>query len=151
MNKYFVILLIVLGFSACTPENHYERAIRFKNSNWIKFNELKYDIPLEAGKSYSYDAILIVDSTYHQRKIKLGFYLEFPSGETRLLDKTVRLLDNEFQSLGEKTDVGYQYEIAFRKHLKTNETGILKAEVVLHSQYYDNYGIIGFDLFVKED
>ncbi len=140
----------MISLAACKPSIHYEKKINFPNSDWTKFNSLEYQIPVEAGKFYSFEGIIITDTTFSQRKIEIGFYLYLPGGEERLEDQFIRILDLEYKPLGTKTKEGYQVKIPFKKHLRINETGILKLQIVYHSQYLNNLGIISFDLSVSE-
>jgi len=139
----------MITFSSC-DSNHFEKNIRFEHKNWIKFHELNYEIPVESGKIYNFTGNIITDSTFNRRKIDLGFYLYLPSGEERLSDLSFRVLDFEYQPLGEKTAEGIYNKITFKENIRSAESGKLKLKIVLHSQYYDNYGIVGLDLFVKE-
>jgi len=154
MNKigiYIAIisLSIVFSFSSCNSD-HFQKSIRFENNNWNKFNELEYEIPVEAGKTYDFSGNIITDSTFTKRKIELGFYIFLPSGEERLSDLEFRILDFEYKALGEKTEEGIQNQVMFKEKLQSAESGKLKLKIVLHSQYLENTGIIGLDLFVKE-
>lgn len=150
MNKYFLYLIILIAFISCKPSTHFEEKIRFVNNNWNKFNELNFDIPVEAGKSYNFKGNIITDSSYLNRKMEIGFYLFLPNGENRLEDQIIRILDYEYQPLGEKTEEGIQLAVNFKDHLIINESGILKVQIVFHSEKLDNFGIIGIDLFVFE-
>ncbi len=151
MNKYFFFfIIIIISFSACKPSVHYKKIIKFENSDWMKFNNLEYQIPVEAGKVYSFEGIFTLDSLYTQRKLELGFYLELPGGEERLEDHSIRILDFEYQPLGIKTKEGYQIKKTFKKQLRINETGMLMLQIVHHSQYLNNMGIISFELSVSE-
>ncbi len=148
MRKICFIFL-VFTFSSCI-QNHFEKEIRFENNNWNKFNELEFNIPIEAGETYSFYGNIYTDSTYNRRKIEIGFYLYLPSGEKRLTDLNYRILDFEYHSMGEKTDLGYKKQIVFKENIHSEQAGDLRIKIVHHSQYYDNYGIIGLDLMVKE-
>lgn len=142
-------LTIAFSFSSCNS-NHFQKNIRFDNQNWKKFNELKYEIPVEAGKTYDFTGTFITDTTFNRRKLEIGFYLYLPSGEERLSDLEFRILDFEYKALGEKTNEGIKNHLVFKENLPIAKSGKLKLNIVLNSQYYDNYGIVGLDLFVKE-
>lgn len=147
--KTIIGLFVIAIFSSCNS-NHFEKSIRFENNNWIKFNNLEFEIPVEAGNSYSFSGNIITDSTFNKRKMEIGFYLYLPSGEERLSDMTFRILDFEYQPMGKITTNGILNEVTFKENVRSSESGKIKLKVVLHSQYYDNPGIIGLDLFVKE-
>lgn len=145
----FFISVVLISLTSCNY-NHFEKHIRFEKNNWTKFNELDIIIPVLADKTYDFTGNIITDSTYNNRKMEVGFYLYLPSGEERLSDLTFRILDYEYQILGEKTENGIINQVEFKKNLFNAEDGNIKLKMVLHSQYYDNTGIIGIDLFVKE-
>lgn len=136
---------------SCQPSYHFEKKHRFENKNWVKFNDLKYEVPVEAGKRYSFSGNILFDSTYHQRKIEIGFYLYLPDDEERLSDYSFRVLDYDYLPIGEKTENGYSLALEFKKQLLLSESGLLTVQISHHSQYLDNFGIIGLDLFVEEE
>lgn len=148
MRRFWFIFL-VFTFSSCI-QNHFEKEIRFENNNWIKFNELEFNIPIDAGETYHFYGNIYTDSTFNRRKLELGFYLYLPSGEKRLSDLNYRILDFEYRPTGEKTELGYKKQIVFKENIRSEQAGNLRLKIVQHSQYYNNYGIIGLDLMVKE-
>ena len=150
MNKYFLFFIIIIGLSACKHQAYYEENVIFENADWNKFKTLEYQIPVEAGKTYSIEGIIITDSNYIRRKVEIGFYLYLPSGEERLSDHVIRVLDYEFQHLGIKTQEGFEVRQFFKEGLSISESGMLKLNIVHHSQYLNNYGIKSFDLVVSE-
>lgn len=151
MKKIIIILPFLFMMMACQPSYHFEKKHRFNNKNWFKFNDLKYEIQVEAGKTYSFSGNIITDSTYQHRKMEIGFYLFLPSGEERLSDQTIRILDYDHLPLGEISENGIILPVEFKKHLLASENGVLRLEISQHSQYLDNFGIIGLDLFVIEE
>ena len=52
-NTVLIILLSVLAFS-CSNSIIFERNHRFENNNWFKFDEIIYEIDVEAGQKYSF-------------------------------------------------------------------------------------------------
>lgn len=148
-NSILIILLSILAFS-CSNSTIFERKHRFENNNWFRFNELIYEVDVEAGEKYAFDGIIITDSTFKSRKMELGFYLYLPDGGKRLEDQSIRILDYEYQQLGKKTEMGFELPVSFREELIINETGKLKIKITNHSQYVDNYGIIGIDLIIRK-
>lgn len=151
MKRILLLLPLLILLSACQPSHHFDKKHRFENNNWVKFNNLKYEIPVEQGKSYSFTGNIITDSTYQYRKMDIGFYLYLPGGEERLSDETIRILDYDYLPLGKKAGDEIILPVVFRNHLQISETGILKLQISLHSQYLDNFGIIGLDLFVEQE
>jgi len=148
---FFGLLLVIL-LSACQSSPHFEKHIRFKNANWKKFTELKYDIPVESGKTYSFRGEIITDTNYTRRKLGIGFYLYLPGGEKRLEDHEIRIRDFEYHPLGEKNDDNtYTKSVQFRENLSISESGNIRLIIAQNSQYTDNFGVIGIDLIVKED
>ena len=145
----FFIILVVL--TSCKPSTHFEKTIDFERDNWVKFKNLEYSIPVEAGKTYSFNGAITTDSNYTHRKLELGFYLYLPSDEQRLEDKTIRIRDLEYQPLGDKVSDGYILQESFKKKLKINESGILKLQIVLHSSQLNNFGIKRIKLSVIEE
>lgn len=151
MNKYFLFIIIAIGFISCNPSTHFEKKTNFESSDWNKFNDLTYHIPVEAGKSYTFEGVIITDSTYTHRKMELGFYLYLPGGEERLSNHSIRIRDYEYEPLGEKTQIGYRMSVMLKKNLNIEEDGDLKITISLHSQYLNNFGIKSFNLLVFED
>jgi len=151
MRKIILALTLLWMITACQNSNHFDKKHRFENNNWFKFNDLKYDIPVNAGETYSFTGNIITDSSYQNRKIEIGFYLILPSGEERLSDQSIRILDYNYLPVGENTEAGISVPVDFKKHLSVSENGILKLQISLHSQNLDNFGIIGIDLFVKKE
>lgn len=82
--------------------------------------------------------------------MELGFYIYLPSGEERLTDLTIRILDFEYNTLGKKTKEGIILPVNFKENIQSEESGEMNLKIVLHSQYYDNTGIVGLDLLIKE-
>ena len=149
-NTIFIILLSIIAYS-CTNSSVFETQQRFKDNNWFKFDEFNYEIEVEAGQNYSFDGIIITDSSYKSRKMEIGFYLYLPEGGKRLEDKSIRILDFEYQTLGKKTINGFELPVIFKENLKINSNGLLKVKIILHSQHTDNFGIVGFDLSAKKN
>jgi len=52
--------------------------------------------------------------------------------------------------LGKKTEKGIIVPTIFKENISSEEDGEIDLKIVLHSQYYDNPGIIGLDLMVEE-
>lgn len=150
MRNTIQILIITILLGACQVPSHFENNHRFVNNNWIRFNDLVYEVPVEAGDTYSFHGNLITDSLFQQRKLELGFYLYFPDGEKRLEDQTHRILDFEYKALGKKTDIGFELPLVFKKDIQVSESGLLKVVISNHSQYLDNLGIIGLDFYVEQ-
>ena len=148
-NTIFIFLISIITFS-CTNSSVFETQERFEDHNWFKFNEFNYELEVEAGQNYSFDGVIITDSSYQDRKMELGFYLYLPDGGKRLDDKTIRILDFEYQALGKKTDNGFELPITFKEDLKINNNGLLKIKIILHSQHTDNLGIVGYNLSVRK-
>ena len=144
-NTIFIFLISIITYS-CTNSSVFEIQHRFKDNNWFKFDEFNYELEVEAGQNYRFDGIIITDSSYKNRKMELGFYLYLPEGGKRLEDKTIRILDFEYHALGKKTTNGFELPVTFKENLKINSNGLLKIKIILHSQYTDNFGIVGFDL-----
>ena len=145
----FFIILVVL--TSCKPSTHFEKTIDFERDNWVKFRNLEYRIPVEAGKIYSFNGAITIDSNYTPRKLELGFYLYLPNDEQRLEDKTIRIRDLEYHPLGDKVSDGYILQESFKKKLKINESGILELQIVLHSSQLNNFGIKRIKLSVIEE
>lgn len=150
MKQIQLFILISIFSISCTNQVVFEENHRFKDNNWFRFDDLIYEINVEAGKVYSFSGNIITDATYKSRKMDLGFYLYLPSGVHRLDDKSIRILDYEFHHLGEKTKDTYILPVIFKDELKISESGLLKIKISNHSQYVDNLGIIGLDLIIKE-
>ncbi len=151
MNRYFSFLVVLIALVSCQPSNHFEDTIEFDNNNWMKFSDLDFEIPVEAGKTYSFNGSITVDSTYTRRKMEIGFYLYLPDDAQRLEDKTIRVRDFEYQPLGRKTNEGYVLDQKFKQKLRIDESGILKLRIVLHSEHLNNYGIKQLHLIVVEE
>lgn len=149
--KYFSFLLLVIFLASCQSGNTFHQKVEFPKNNWIKFNNQNYEIPVEADKTYTFKAILITDSSFKERKLEIGLYLEMPNEENRSTNYTLRILDNEFKPLGVKTNQGHKLTQILRQKIHITESGIMKAEIVLHSPKYDNYGIVSFEILLIED
>ena len=145
---YFIILIVLVS---CNPSTHFEKTVEFEGGDWMKFKNLDYEIPVEAGETYSFNVAVTTDSNYIYRKLELGFYLHLPGDEQRLEDKTIRVRDLEYQPLGVKISDGYLLEQSFKKNLKINETGVVKLQMVLHSSRLNNSGIKRIKLSVIEE
>ncbi len=150
MKNTFLILLISTLFLSCSNSIVLEKKHHFENNNWFRFDEIIYELEVEAGQKYTFEGFITTDSTYNNRKIDLGFYIYLPDGGTRLGDKSFRILDYEYQHLGEKTNKNYQLPVVFKEELSINQSGKLKIKIVNHSQYVDNNGIISLELLAKK-
>ena len=148
--KYLLLLLIV-AFGSCKPEIHFRQTEYFAEHNWVKFKKLNYKIPVESEKSYSFNAIVVTDSTFEQRKIKIGFNLNLPNGEFRGTNHSLRILNNKFEPLGEKIKNGFLLKENLRRNFSTTKSGTIDAEIIFHSSKYDNNGIVSFTLEVIEE
>ncbi|NPD44489.1 MULTISPECIES: hypothetical protein [unclassified Lentimicrobium] len=148
-NTIFIFLLSIIAYS-CTNSTVFETQQRFEDNNWFKFDEFNYEIEVDAGQNYSFDGTIITDSNYKNRKMELGFYLYLPEGGKRLEDKTIRILDFEYQALGKKADNGFELPVTFKQDLKIKSDGLLKIKIILHSQHTDNFGIVGFNLSARK-
>lgn len=150
MQKVGLLFVLIISFISCSRSTHFEQDTRFSNNNWIKFNDLVYTFPVEAGKEYTFFGELLTDSTFQQRKIEIGFYLYLPDGSERLEDKTIRVLDFDLNPLGEKKNNEFLLPIDLKNSLQIKESGSLKVVITNHSQYLDNFGFAGFRLKVIE-
>lgn len=148
-NITLIILFSFLAFS-CSNSTVFENNYRFENHNWFRFDEIIYEIEVEAGQKYSFEGAITTDSSFKARKMNLGFYLYLPEGGKRLDDKSIRILDYEYQHLGTKTKYGYELPVVFKDELSIYESGKLKIKIINHSQHVDNFGIISLELLIKE-
>jgi hypothetical protein len=97
------------------------------------------------------NAIVVTDSTFEQRKIKIGFNLNLPNGEFRGTNHSLRILNNKFEPLGEKIKNGFLLKENLRRNFSTTKSGTIDAEIIFHSSKYDNNGIVSFTLEVIEE
>lgn len=148
-NTVLILLVSFLAFS-CSNSTVYEHNHRFENSNWDRFDELLYEVEVEAGQKYLLEGTITTDSSFKNRKMDLGFYLYLPEGGKRLDDKSIRILDYEYQNLGTKTKYGFELPVVFKDELSINESGKLKIKIINHSQYVDNFGIVSLNLLIKK-
>lgn len=148
-NIFFILLVSLLAFS-CSNSTVFEHQHHFENKNWVRFDDINYELEVETGQKYNFRGTITVDSSYKSRKMELGFYLYLPDGGKRLEDKTIRILDYEYQHLGTKTEHGYEIPVELKKELSINEGGKLKIKITNHSQHLDNFGIISLDLIAKK-
>ncbi len=150
MFRQIFIILLIFNLLSCTSNYHFEQSDRFKDHNWVKFNDLEYSFQVEAGKEYTILGELHTDSTFRQRKIEVGFYLYLPDGSERLEDKSIKVLDYDLNPLGKNMNGEFILPINVKSNLLIKESGTLKLVISNHSQYLDNYGFAGLKIMAIE-
>lgn len=89
----FVLLLASLMLS-CQPNKVYERYNKFNNYTWSRFDKVRFDIPIEQAGMEA-DIIFMVRhiTQYPYDNLPVNFILTTPSGEERIMEKEIRIKD----------------------------------------------------------
>lgn len=89
-------LTIITLLYSCGGGKVFEKYIKMEKLSWQRFNVLKFDVPVE-GNSTSYDFLVAVrhipEIPFDILPVNISFYT--PSGETRSLDYSIRIKDND--------------------------------------------------------
>jgi gliding motility-associated lipoprotein GldH len=98
MRKVLILCLLTITIllGSCSGNKVFEKYIKMEKLSWNRFNVLNFDVPVE-GNSTSYDFLVAIrhipEIPYDILPVNITFYTPF--GETRSLDYSIRLKEND--------------------------------------------------------
>ncbi len=154
MNKFYIVfLLIAIAFSSCTDNTYYENKKVFKDSDWKRFDHVKFNIPVKTEDTLDFDLVFTYNARKFNKKVlpvNITFYT--PSKEMRTMNYRFKLFDYEHKKRkGEIKGDTVKVKLHVRNGFSFSKPGILKMEIENRIPRTDNYGIISLELKVKKE
>jgi len=147
---YINIFLIIL-ISSCSDSKVFEEYHKFDNLSWNRFDNQKFDVPIEDTES-EYDIFItfrhLPEIPYKEIKINLTIHL--PDGEFRTADHIFELIDKEGNNLSECLGDFCDISFPVRKGFTFSEPGIVRFEIENKYTKVEMPGIVEVGLIVRK-
>ena len=101
-NILYFLALLLLMTTSCQKKKVYQERHKFENYTWQRFDKITFNIPIEKNGTTG-DIVLTIRhiTQYPYPNLPMYIILNTPSGEERILEKDIRLLDLDGNFKGE--------------------------------------------------
>ena len=153
MRNFLILCVLALSLLliSCGGGTVFEKYVKMEKLSWQRFNVLKFDVPVE-GNSTSYDFLIAVrhipEIPFDKLPVNISF--DTPSGETRSLDYSIRLKENDGKlkadCLGDLCDI----VITIKDDFVFTEAGTCHVVLSNRMPKVETPGILEVGLIVKK-
>ncbi|MCD6113555.1 MAG: hypothetical protein J7J86_09875 [Bacteroidales bacterium] len=150
MKKFIIFLFCIILFS-CSSKPEFEKHISFKNNSWYRFKKLNFEIPVnKLNRDYDLFFTIKYNSDLTVNRLPLHVIIDTPSGEERIMEYKLKLLDKNDKPLGEKQNNFWTVELKLREDFSFHKKGICKIEIENLNPKIETSGIIEAVLSMKK-
>ena len=93
-NILYLLALLLLVTTSCQQKKIYQDRHQFNNYTWQRFDKITFNIPIEKSSTTA-DIVLTVRhiTQYPYPNLPMYIIMHTPSGEERILEKDIQLID----------------------------------------------------------
>ncbi len=146
----FVILLSVV-FSGCSKRNVFKEFHEFDNYTWNRFDKVNFKIPVKKG---GFNSEIILSVRYLEQfpydEIPLQVILKTPSGEERIIERTVKIRDDKGKLKGDVAGSYWDLNEVLWSSFYFNQEGEYLIEIENIVPYIGIPAIVDLGLTVKK-
>jgi gliding motility-associated lipoprotein GldH len=151
MRKAALLLCgICLILSSCDKAKIYEKHLDNERITWNRFDVKTFRVEIE-DISVGYDFYVAIRhiTAFPLAYITMQFIIYTPSGETRMLEKKIRLKDDKGDWLGDGMGDLWDFNQLFREDLRFNQPGTCIVEISSTMSQADLPGVMQIGLVVR--
>lgn len=127
---YYLLFLSLLLLNSCRPGQIYREYHKFDNYTWNRFDKIKFEIPIEEAGTTG-DIVMTIRhiTQYPYPNLPVNVILNTPGGEERILEKEIRIKDDEGKFRGSVAGDLWDVEEILWPSFYFTETGIYSVEL----------------------
>lgn len=126
MRKLLILSVLVAAtaFTSCQKINLYREFHKFDNFTWGRFDKVKFTFPIEEEGAVA-DIVLSVRylDQYPYKDLPMNIILTTPTGEERIIEKTVLIKDDNNEFRGSVAGSYWDVEEVLWKNFIFNKPG----------------------------
>ena len=150
-NILYSLALLLLVTTSCQQKKVYQERHKFDNYTWQRFDKLTFNIPIEKSGTTG-DIVLTTRhiTQYPYPNLPLYIILNTPSGEERILEKDIYLLDLEGNFKGDAAGDLWDVEETLWPRFYFTEAGTYTIEIENLIPKMGIAGLVDVGIYVKE-
>ena len=139
-------LMIFLIFCGCSRNNDVEVYYKFKDSTWLRFDPVRFEMTVNATEK-KYDVFLFIHHTaeYEFDNLDFNMIMNTPSGEERIKEYQMDIRRKDGGFIGKIQNDSCEISIALKKDLKLTK-GILSLEIENLVPRLQTKGLLGIGI-----
>ena len=144
-------LLAIILLTGCRPGRIYEEYHKFDKYTWERFDKVKFEIPVEEAGAEGDIVFTIRHITqYPYPNLPVNIILTTPSGEERILEKDIRLKDENDRFTGSVAGDLWDVEVTLWPGFYFHEAGTYAVEFENLIPKMGIPGLVDIGLYVKK-
>jgi gliding motility-associated lipoprotein GldH len=144
------IIIVLLMFSACQQGNIYNEHHKFENYTWHRFEKVTFEIPItDAGTKGDIIFTIRHITQYPYPNLPVYIILNTPSGEERILEKDIRLVDGNESFTGDVAGDLWDVEEVLWPGFYFTESGTYTIEIENLIPKMGIPGLVDVGIYVK--
>lgn len=146
----FPLALLLLFTYSCQQKKIYQERHKFDNYTWQRFDKLTFDIPIEKSGTTG-DIVLTIRhiTQYPYPNLPMYVILNTPSGEERILEKDIQLVDLTGDFKGDVAGDLWDVEETLWPGFYFTEAGTYKIEIENIIPKMGIPGLVDVGIYVK--
>lgn len=148
--KRALIISILIVFISCSGGTVFKEFIKMEKLSWNRFQVLKFNVPVKKNTSYDFQVVIRHIPEVPFNGLPVNITLQTTSGETRSLDYTIRLKENDGKlkadCMGDLCDI----IVTIKDDLRFTEDGICDVTLSNRMHKVESPGILEVGLIVKK-
>ncbi|HLN53875.1 MAG TPA: hypothetical protein VK212_09210 [Lentimicrobium sp.] len=148
---FLLTITFALAFSGCSKRNVYREFHEFDNYTWNRFDKVTFNVPIDKT-DFTADIILTVRylDQFPYGEIPLQVILKTPSGEERIIERTVKVKDEKGDFIGSVAGSYWDLDEVLWKSFYFNQQGNYTLEFENIIPYMGIPGIVDLGLTVRK-
>ncbi|MDY0103203.1 MAG: hypothetical protein RBS07_09690 [Lentimicrobium sp.] len=146
------IIIVLLILTACQKGNIYNEHYKFENYIWQRFDKITFDIPItKAGTKGDIVFTIRHITQYPYPNLPVYIILNTPSGEERILEKDIRLVDDSKAFVGVVAGDLWDVEEMLWPGFSFTEAGTYSIEIENLIPKMGIPGLVDVGIYVKDE
>lgn len=131
MRRLFLYSLMIFSLTlvSCQKRNVYREFHKFNNYTWGRFDKVTFTIPIDQA-DFNGDIILSVRhlGEYPYKELPVNIIMTTPSGEERIMEKTIKIRDENNEFIGKVAGNLYDIDETLWNDFNFNRQGTYTIE-----------------------
>ena len=144
-------IVVLLMFTACQKGNIYSERHKFENYTWQRFDKVTFEIPI-ADAGITGDIVFTIRhiTQYPYPNLPVYIILNTPSGEERILEKDIRLINDDQSFKGDVAGDLWDVEELLWPGFYFTEAGTYTIEIENLIPKMGIPGLVDVGIYVKD-